>query len=128
MPSNLVVTDCTDGEIVHFRGKTRSGEYAGGWSVEAKLDLLASTYTTGGYTFDPMELFGFSRLVMLDVQGRTDPYCDDILPVGVQLVLDVTDPCEPLLVVYDEDGEVANGWVPNETLATDMWVRVYGRR
>lgn len=125
---NLVITDCKDGEIVHFRGKTRSGEYAGGWSVESKIDLLNSTYTTGGYVFDTMEAFGLYRVVMMDVLAKSDPYCDDILPVGVQLVLDCTDPCEPTIVVYDEDGEVANGWVPNETLATDLWVRVYGRR
>jgi hypothetical protein len=122
--SSLVVTELVPGPVVHFPGRARRGEEQGGRTVEAKLDLDASDYDTGGYLINP-DQFGLSQVYMIDQMATGDPWGTLVGGIGVSLVFDRSDTASPKLLVYDEAAQVANNWVPAGV--TDCWVRLYGR-
>lgn len=113
------------GPVCNFTaGGARGANSSGGHTREVLLDLENSVYTQGGYQFNPCT-FGLGNVTMIDTIGGLDPLCDKICPVGVQFVLDCVDPCKPRILVYNEDGEVADGWVPAGD-CKQVWLRFYG--
>lgn len=111
---------------VHPAEGARGKDWSGGHTKEVLFDLENSIYTTGGYEFDPMCTVGMGYINMIDTIGGVDPLCDKICPVGVQFVLDCEDPCKPRILVYNEAGEVADGWVPAGE-CKQVWLRLYGQ-
>lgn len=134
-PGNLAICTEKDGSdsvvcgpwCSYVASGGRAGMFAGGHTREVRLDLANSTYTTGGYQFNPVYFGGLGAIGMMDVLGATDPSCNKIADdmMGVQLALDCTDPCFPRLIVCNEDGEVPEGWVPKKG-SGKVWVRFYG--
>lgn len=120
--------ECVPGPWCTFIASgARPAKFAGGASREIRLDLANSTYTTGGYIFNPEYLVGMGSINMMDVLGATGPNCEKIKDdmMGVQLALDCEDPCNPRIIVCNEDGEVPEGWVPKKG-SGKIWVRLYG--
>lgn len=84
------------------------------------IDLTNSTYEAGGWPLTP----GFTGLAHVnDVTqpGGFDPFGAAIVPLGIQAVLDYSDPSAPKLQLWVDGDEV--GGLPEGVL----WVTFHGR-
>lgn len=84
------------------------------------IDLTNSTYVAGGWLLTP-GLTGLAHVNDVTQPAGFDPFGAPIVPLGIQAVLDYSNPAGPKLQLWADGGEV--GGLPEGVL----WVTFHGR-
>ncbi len=98
--------------------------YAGLATVQIQVDLAATAYETGGIPLSK-EVTGLQRVVNMWVLAGVDPFAGPLTPTnGLTFTLNSDNPENPLLVINDAGGELANG--ATQAAGSTVWLLLGG--
>jgi len=108
----------------HTLGGAANADYARLVVKLINVDLAATAYVTGGIPIDK-ETTGLQRVVNLWTPGGPNPFhTGDTLPPALSFRLDANDPENPLLVIHNGAGELANA--STQPANTTVWLMLGG--